>query len=112
VTSKMSTARFLVVGACVTLAVAGLVSYYASSDPDGLERVAADQGFLEDATEHALADSPLADYAVVGVENARVSVGLEGVIGAITTAVLAGGGFWLLAQRREGDEDRRASTRP
>ena len=51
---------FFVAGAVVVLALAGVASYYASSDRDGLERVAADEGFIDDATEHGLAESPLA----------------------------------------------------
>lgn len=100
---------FFVAGAVVVLALAGVASYYASSDPDGLERVAADEGFIDDATEHVLADSPLADYGVAGVEDARLSVGLAGVVGVLATALVGGGGFWLLTRRRGGDGDRRTS---
>ena len=100
---------FFVAGAVVALAIAGVASYYASSDPDGLERVAADKGFIDDATEHGRADSPLADYGVAGVEDARLSVGLAGVVGVLATAVVAGGGFWLLTRRKGGDGDRRPS---
>jgi hypothetical protein len=100
---------FLVAGAVVALAVAGVASYYASPDPDGLERVAEDQGFIDDATDHGLADSPLADYGIAGVEDARLSVGLAGVVGVLATALVAGGGFWLLARRKGGDGDRRPS---
>jgi len=100
---------FLAAGAVVALAIAGVASYYASSDPDGLERVAEDEGFIANATDHGLADSPLADYGVAGVEDARLSVGLAGVVGVLATAVVAGGGFWLLTRRRGGDGDRRPS---
>jgi len=33
--------------------------------------------------------SPLADYGIAGLENARLSVGLSGVIGVLATAVVA-----------------------
>lgn len=101
---------FLVAGAVVAFGIAGVASYYASPNPDGLERVAEDQGFIRDATEHGLADSPLADYGVAGVEDARWSVGLAGVVGVIATALVAGGGFWMLARRKGGDGDRRPSA--
>ena len=52
------------VGLAVAFALAFFVSPYASSEPDGLERVAIDNGFADQAQEHALADGPLADYAV------------------------------------------------
>lgn len=37
--------------------------------------MAGDEGFLETAEDHDLADSPLADYGVEGVDNARASAG-------------------------------------
>jgi hypothetical protein len=101
---------FLVAGLIAAFSIAGIASYYASSQPDGLERVAQDEGFLDDATEHAAADSPLADYGVAGIDDPRASVGLAGVIGVAVTAVVAGGGFWLLTRRRGGGGDRRPST--
>ena len=50
----------IVAGFAVSLALAGGVSYYASSQPDGLEKVAGDVGFLDSAEESAVKDSPLA----------------------------------------------------
>lgn len=85
---------FLGIGVLVALIVAGVLSGFAASDPDGLERVAIDEGFDETADEHALADSPLADYEVEGVEDERLSTGLAGVIGVAITLVVAGGLFY------------------
>ena len=79
----------IVVGFAVSLALAGGVSYYASSHPDGLEKVAGDVGFLDSAKESAVKDSPLAEYGVAGVENERVSGGLAGVIGVASTAAVS-----------------------
>jgi hypothetical protein len=84
---------FLGIGLVVALIVAGVLSGFAAGDPDGLERVAIDEGFDETAEDHALADSPLADYAVEGVEDERLSTGLAGVIGVAITLVVAGGLF-------------------
>ncbi len=99
----MSRRALLWTGLAVALLLAGLVSYYASSSPDGLEKVAGDQGFLDSAKDSATAGSPLADYGVAGVEDERASVGLAGVLGVIVTFVVAGGGFVLLARRRTRD---------
>ena len=74
-----------------SLVIAGVLSYYASAHPDGLEYVAGETGFLGSATDSATADSPLADYGVRGVEDARLSGGLAGVIGVLATRLLAGG---------------------
>ena len=79
----------IVVGFAVSLALAGGVSYYASSHPDGLEKVAGDVGFLDSAKESAVKDSPLAEYGVAGVENERISGGLAGVIGVASTAAVS-----------------------
>lgn len=87
------------VGLFVSLLLAGAVSFYASSSPDGLEKVAEDIGFGESAEDSAVAGSPLADYGVEGVANERFSVGLAGIIGLAITAAIAFGLFTWLARR-------------
>ena len=81
----------------------GVVSFYASSSPDGLEKVAEDIGFIETAKDHSNADGALADYGVKGIENERTSVGVAGIIGVIGTAVVAGVGFKLIARKPKKD---------
>jgi hypothetical protein len=83
-------------GLALSLILAGGVSYYASSQPDGLEKVAGDVGFLDSAKESAVEDSPLAGYGVAGVENERISGGLAGVIGVASTAAISFGLFYAL----------------
>ncbi len=97
--AKVRTRTLLIAGAVVALILAGVVSFYASQSPDGLEKVAADKGMDEKVEEHGLADSPLADYGVEGVDDERVSGGLAGVLGVGATLVVAGGGFWVLKRR-------------
>ncbi|MBL7499608.1 PDGLE domain-containing protein [Frankia sp. CNm7] len=89
---------FLVAGLFVALVLAAFVSGFASSSPDGLEKVAEDQGFLEQGRDHAFADWPIADYAVSGIGNERVAGGLAGVIGVTITFVV--GGALVLAVTR------------
>ena len=89
--SRRSIGLFVVGGLAVALLLAFVVSPWASSEPDGLERVALDQGFAQNATEHATGGSPLADYSVSGVGNAALSTGLSGVIGVLLCFALAGG---------------------
>lgn len=84
------------VGLVLSLVLAGGVSYYASSQPDGLEKVAGDVGFLDSAEESAVKESPLAEYGVAGVENERLSGGLAGVIGVASTAAISFGLFYAL----------------
>ncbi len=93
---------FLLAGLLVALLLAGVVSGFASSDPDGLERVAEDKGFAETAEDHALGDGPLADYGVSGVENERLSTGLAGVLGVGITFAFGLGLFALVRRSRDG----------
>ena len=80
--------------------LAGIVSFYASSHPDGLEKVAEQNGFLETAKDSAVSGSPLSDYGVSGIDSDRLSVGLAGVIGVVATAVVAFGLFMLIRRKR------------
>ena len=91
--------KFLISGFAVSLLLAGVVSFYASSHPDGLEKVAQDIGFIDTAEEHTYADGALADYGVKGIENERASVGVAGVIGVIGTAIVGGLLFTFIARK-------------
>ncbi|MGK5550826.1 PDGLE domain-containing protein [Actinomadura kijaniata] len=95
----MSTKRFFAVFLLVAVVVAGLLSFYASSHPDGLTKVAEDKGFISREKEHTLKDSPLSDYGVRGVGDERLSGGLAGVIGVGLTLAVGGGLFWVLRRR-------------
>jgi cobalt/nickel transport system permease protein len=57
------------------------VSYLASGDPDGLEYVAGEQGFVQTTRDHLLGDSVLADYG----DLAGIAVGVAGVLGVVVT---------------------------
>lgn len=91
------------VGLVTSLLLAGFVSFYASANPDGLEKVAADNGIDKKAEEHASADSPLADYGVKDVADARLSGGLAGVIGVGVTVAAGTGVFWAVRKRRTAE---------
>ena len=95
-----------------TLLIAGVVSYVASSSPDGLDSatlqgcqvVQTAEGeqltgncIAQHATEHAMSVSPLAEYTVFGHPG---GVGMAGIIGTVVVLALAGGVFWLLARSR------------
>lgn len=96
--------------ALVALVLAGIVSYFADSDPDGLES-ATQQGCTQvgdrlegscparQADDHAFAGSPLADYTVGGDSSL---VGIAGVAGVLVTLAVASTLFWLL-RRGRGD---------
>ncbi|KRD17380.1 MULTISPECIES: energy-coupling factor ABC transporter permease [unclassified Streptomyces] len=90
-------------GLVTSLVLAGFVSFYASASPDGLEKVAADKGIDAKTGKHATSDSPLADYGVKDVTNARLSGGLAGVIGVGATVVGGSAVFWAVRRRRGAD---------
>ncbi|MCX4666633.1 energy-coupling factor ABC transporter permease [Streptomyces sp. NBC_01381] len=94
-----------IAGLVTSLVLAGFVSFYASADPDGLEKVAADKGIDKKTEEHATAESPLADYGVKDITDARLSGGLAGVIGVGATVVAGSAVFWTLRRRRTSDTD-------
>ncbi|WP_066368831.1 energy-coupling factor ABC transporter permease [Herbidospora mongoliensis] len=86
---------FLVGSVAVALVLAGIVSFFASSSPDGLERVAEDEGFLGAATDHAFGGFALADYGDVG----GIPVGIAGVIGVVITLLVGGAILWSVRQK-------------
>ncbi|HEX9998888.1 MAG TPA: PDGLE domain-containing protein [Actinoplanes sp.] len=103
---------FLAGGLLVALLLAGVVSNFASSSPDGLDATARDGCTFNAADEitggtcmlqreraHQLADSPLANYGIKGVTNPYVSTGLAGVAGVLITFAIGGGAFWLVRRR-------------
>ena len=48
----VSTRLLVVAGVLVALLLAGVASFYASGDPDGLTKVSEDQGFAQTEQEH------------------------------------------------------------
>ncbi|MEU4160479.1 PDGLE domain-containing protein [Actinoplanes sp. NPDC026670] len=109
--------KFLIAGLFVALLLAGVVSSFASGSPDGLD-YAAREGCTFNADDeitggtcmaqqegdHQLADSPLADYGIKGIDNEYLSTALAGVSGVLLTFAIGGGLFWLLRRRSTADE--------
>jgi cobalt/nickel transport protein len=87
--------KWILVGLGVSLAIAGLLSPFASKNPDGLDRVAEDLKFTEKATAEPIANKlPFAqvfeEYAVKGVPE-TLATPLAGIIGTVATFGLAWG---------------------
>lgn len=100
----MNRRTFFAIGVLLTLLLAGVASYYASSHPDGLEYVAGQTGFGDSAEDSATDDSPLADYQTEGVEDDRLSGALAGLAGVGLVALLGGALFWTLGRRSRAEE--------
>ena len=91
--------RWWIVGYILALVVA-LFAPLASGEPDGLERIAEDKGFIEEAE-----DAPyevIADYVFPGIDNEEMATILAGWTGATVLFLLVGGGAYL-ARRRAAD---------
>jgi cobalt/nickel transport system permease protein len=97
-------AAFIAAGLLVALALAFFVSPEASSKPDGLNKVAIDEGFAGQEQAHDLEDSPLAGYGVEGVDDDRLGTGLAGIAGVGATFALAGGLFLVIRRLRPHPE--------
>jgi hypothetical protein len=89
--------RFTVLALAVAIGLGTAASPFASSSPDGLERVAADEGFLARGEPGR---GPVPDYAAPGVDDARVATGLAGFGGTLLVFGLATGAG--AAVRRRG----------
>lgn len=110
-TSTRRRMTFWIAFAAATLLIAGVVSYFASSSPDGLDSATlrgcevvetGDSETLtgnciaQHAADHAMAGSPFADYSIGGRDGTG---GLAGIVGVLVTVAVAGGAFWLIARR-------------
>ncbi len=86
-----------------------LFSPFASSHPDGLERVAEDNGFLDDGKGPSYKIIP--DYTFPGVENEHAATILSGIVGVLIVAGL-GLGFGYLMRRSRPDAAPAQTTPP
>jgi len=87
--------RWAVLGLVLALAVT-LLAPLASPHPDGLERVAEDQGFIETAQDAPYEVIP--DYVLPGVPNEALATIAAGVVG---TLIVAGVAFAVARLRRQ-----------
>lgn len=97
---RLSIAAFVVAGLVVAVLLVVFVAPHASSNPDGLERIAADSGIDRDARPSAAADGPLAGYGVAGVESATAGTIVAGVVGVAGTFIIVVGVMLVLRRRR------------
>jgi len=93
-------AEMVAFGLLIALGLAMFVAPFASSWPDGLERVAARLGFQHRAVPTPLVPSPMADYSVPRLGQAAWSTALAGGIGTGLVFLLALGVTWLLVVRK------------
>jgi hypothetical protein len=97
-----------VIGLGIALGVAFL-SPLASSDPDGLERVAEDEEFIDEAKDAPYEVIP--DYAFPGVENEDVATVLAGIVGVLIVAALTFVVAFVL-RKTSGERQAESASRP
>ena len=88
---------FALFALAVAVGLATAAAPFASSQPDGLERVAIEQGF--DGAGRSQQHAPVPDYAFPAIDDERLATGLAGFIGTLFVFGLAYG-VVTLARRR------------
>ncbi|MGB9814026.1 MAG: PDGLE domain-containing protein [Thermovenabulum sp.] len=83
-----------------SLIVAALLSPFASSFPDGLERVSQDLG-IEEKGVNEFFTTPFSDYRVSYIKNDFFSTAISGIIGTITVFALSYGLGHIIARKME-----------
>jgi PDGLE domain len=100
----LTTRVFTVLALAVAVGLATAVSPFASADPDGLEKVAETQAFIDEGKLAPIQkEAPAPDYAFPGVENERLATGLAGFLGTLAVFAL-GYGLAFVLRRRPGRE--------
>jgi ABC-type Fe3+ transport system permease subunit len=89
------------IGIAIAALVVIVLAPLASSDPDGLERVAEDQGFIERAQNFF--SGLLGDYAIPGVDNEWLSTILAGLLGVVIVVAIVLILGRVVARRRAQD---------
>lgn len=112
--SKKQTRLMIITGLGIALIVAIFVSPFASSDPDGLERVAQDLAFEDKAVEDAPAKklpfyTLFEEYALRGVPE-TVATPLAGLVGTLATFGVAWGIGRLVIRSSKADSSSYGET--
>ncbi|MEV4413880.1 PDGLE domain-containing protein [Catellatospora sp. NPDC049609] len=109
-TGGLPTRTFVLGGLAVAAVLAGGVSYLASGEPDGLDAttltgctvdadgvITGGSCIAQQAQDHELGGSILADYGITGLDGAT---GLAGLIGVALTFAVGLAIFWAARRRR------------
>lgn len=88
------------IGLGLALFVGVVCSPFASSWPDGLEKVAEDRGFIAKAIEEPIAPAPIPDYEMPGFEGTWAT-SAAGFTGTLATYFIGFGLAKLLAKKKD-----------
>lgn len=97
---------FICLALAASVGLAVFISPFASSSPDGLEKVAQDKGFLAKAEEEppAWEHSPMPDYTVGGMRSTSLATAAAGLIGTVLTFAVGLGLAKVIAGRKKSKE--------
>ncbi len=84
VSRRGAVAGFVASGLAAAVLLVVFVAPFANPNPDGLESVAEQEGFIDTAAANSVG-GPLADYGVTGIDSATVGTVLAGVVGVLLT---------------------------
>ena len=79
---KISSGKIILLICIIT---GGIVSIFASSSPDGLEKVAEDQGFIDFG--YSIIYGIIPDYVMPGISYEPLAVSLAGIFGVLITFI-------------------------
>jgi hypothetical protein len=104
---RISFRLFILLALALAMGLATALSPYASSSPDGLEKVAKSKAFLDQGRPASIQEgAPVPGYAFPGIGDARVATGLAGFFGTLAVFAI---GYGVAATARSR---RRAPARP
>lgn len=94
--------NIIIAGLFISVALAVFISPCASQQPDGLEKVAEDKGFIEKSEGKEVFRAPIPDYTLPGIKSKTVATSLAGLLGTLIVAGITFGiGYlWLRWRRR------------
>jgi hypothetical protein len=91
---------FTIVALALAIGLGTALSPFASSSPDGLEKVAERKAFLDEGRVASVQEkAPVPDYAFPGIGDARLATGVAGFTGTLGV-FLVGYGIAAVVRRR------------
>jgi PDGLE domain len=91
---------FTILALALAIGLGTAAAPFASSSPDGLERVADDKAFLDEGRLAAIQeDAPAPDYAFPGIDDPQLATGMAGFVGTLGV-FMVGAAVAMVVRRR------------
>ncbi len=89
--------KFIILGLLVSVIIGFFLSPYASSFPDGLERVAIKYGFME--REKTIVHAPFPDYQFKPIKSEKLATSVAGLFGTVLIFFTVSGLFKVISNK-------------